>query len=209
MPGHVHFPLLEFALKHPQYSHYWVVEYDVRFTGPWRLFFWLARHTDADFVATQLSRYEEQPFWYWWPTYRGPDRTPDPKHCVRFFGPLYRISRAAVEFIDAKLKAGYQGHQEVVLPSLLCEGGFRLMDLSSCSSFDALSSWSWYTRGRRDVWGALAQSSMRFRPPMNYPGLRPFTFYHPVKSHYFGYSALLENLRFMLSDILNRVRFRR
>lgn len=194
MPGHVHFPVLEFALKHPNYSHYWVVEYDVRFTGPWRLFFWLARRTAADFIATHLSHYNEQPFWYWWPTYSNPDKDHDVSSCVRFFGPLYRISRAAVEFVDAQLKAGCQGHQEVVIPSLLHEAGFSLMDLSRSGSFRGLSPWSLYTRSNRDVWGALVYSSMRFRPPMDFSGIRPFTFYHPIKDPYYGYPAFLKYL---------------
>jgi hypothetical protein len=195
MPGHVHFPVLEFAQKHPNYSNYWVIEYDVRFTGSWSLFFWLTTRSTADFIATHLSRYEEQPFWYWWPTYSCPDKTQKIESRVRFFGPLYRISRSAIEFVDTKLKAGCQGHQEVVLPTLLNEAGFSLVDLSGSSSFEKLSPWSWYTRSKRDVWGALKHSSMRFRPQMTLSGHRPFTFYHPVKTPHYGFSALFDYMR--------------
>ena len=194
MPGHVHFPVLAFARNHPEYSHYWVIEYDVRLTGPWRLFFRMASRNRTDFVATHLSRYPEQPSWYWWDTYSCPDMPISVEDRIRFFGPLYRISRPAIEFVDEKLRSGCRGHQEVVLPSLLNEVGFSLTDLSGISSFRCLSFWSWYTRSKRDVWGALANSSMRFRPPMDLPGYRPFTFYHPIKNSSYGLPALISRV---------------
>src|SRR5215217_1700856 len=37
--GHTDLIALHFARAHPEYERYWVVEYDVRFTGHWRRFF--------------------------------------------------------------------------------------------------------------------------------------------------------------------------
>lgn len=183
MPGHVHFPMLEFARHHPGYTHYWVVEYDVRFNGPWRLFFWWANRVKADFLATHLYRHGEQPFWYWWRSLSCPEHEIDLQARIRFFGPLYRISREAVELLDTRLSEGCKGHQEVIIPTLLHQAGYRLMDLSRDSTLGQAPGWSWYTRSReRDAWGALNDSSMRFRPALESVGRRPFTFYHPIKA---------------------------
>jgi hypothetical protein len=197
MPGHVHYPVLEFAQKYPNYSHYWVIEYDVRFTGPWRLFFWLAYKKNADFIASHIYKYDEQPFWHWWSTYRCENSIKDNSSLIRFFGPLYRISRPAIELIDSKLKYGCSGHQEVVLPTLLSNAGFRLLDLSNSSGFESFTNWSWYTRDNKDKWGGLDNSSMRFRPPLSTSGSRPLTFYHPVKTQPHKTS--------MLSTFINRI----
>lgn len=195
MPGHVHYPILDFALKNPQYSHYWVVEYDVRFTGPWSIFFRWARRSDADLLCTHLSRYEEQPSWWWWPSFSHPDKRIEPRACARFFGPIYRLSREAVLFLDSQLKSGWQGHQEVVIPTLLSHAGLRLQDLARDSSFACQSGWSWYTRSKPDPRGELAGSTMRFRPPMAHVGFRPLTLYHPIKSADYGYQAFTTIVR--------------
>ncbi|EST34283.1 hypothetical protein [Streptomyces roseochromogenus] len=38
VPGSCHLPVLDFARNHP-YDDYWLIEYDVRFTGDWAVFF--------------------------------------------------------------------------------------------------------------------------------------------------------------------------
>jgi hypothetical protein len=206
MPGHVHFPMLDFALQHPAYAHYWVIEYDVRLTAPWRLFFRLLQRSKADFIGTHLRRYAEQRAWYWWPSFSAPDQTVDVTGCVRFFGPIYRISRLAVELVDARLKSGYKGHQEVVLPTLIASAGLSLQDLTRSSHFGCSTRWSWYTHQRADRAGYLAKSSMRFRPPMDNAGMRPFTLYHPVKSAHFGHHVLLDMARRMLAALARPMR---
>lgn len=202
MPGHVHFPMLDFALQHPAYAHYWVIEYDVRLTAPWRLFFRLMRRSDADFIGTHLRRHDEQRAWYWWSSFAPPGQPADVNACVRFFGPVYRISRAAVQLVDAKMKAGYKGHQEVILPTLIAGAGLSLQDLTCSSRFGCATRWSWYTHQQADRAGYLTKSSMRFRPAMDHAGMRPFTLYHPVKSVHFGRHVLLEMARRMLAALV-------
>lgn len=194
-PGHTHFPMLDFAIKHPSYSYYWVVEYDVRLTCPWGIFFWLLRHSHADFIATHLRRFQEQQAWYWWPSFSHPEESVDLKTCIRFFGPISRMSREAVQLVDSKLKSGWKGHQEVVIPTLIAAAGLQLQDLASGSYFGCHTKWSWYTYQKADRAGYLAKSSMRFLPPMESLGLRPFTLYHPIKLEKSGYQLLLDRVR--------------
>jgi hypothetical protein len=182
MPGHVHFPLMDFAARFPDYTHYWVIEYDVRFSGPWRLFFWRMQFSRADFLATHLSHHEDQPSWWWWDTFSSPDSALTRADCARFFGPLYRISRPALTYVDAALKAGYSGHQELILPTLLMLGRFKIQDLSTRSSFPCPTRWSWYTRKDTDIGGGLGESSMRFHQGFAHQGRRLLTLYHPIKT---------------------------
>ena len=35
--NHVHFPILDFFHSHSEYDHYWVIEFDVRYTGEWEI----------------------------------------------------------------------------------------------------------------------------------------------------------------------------
>ena len=205
MPGHVHFPMLEFALQHPDYTHYWVIEYDVRLTAPWRLFFRLLQQSKADFIGTHLRRYEEQRAWFWWSSFSHPDRPADLNACIRFFGPIYRVSRDAVLLLDSKLKSGFKGHQEVVMPTLIASAGLSLQDLSCGGHFACPTRWSWYTYQKADRAGYQAKSSMRFRPPMEHAGMRPFTLYHPIKSADFGYQSLRHRMLRMLSSLNKQV----
>lgn len=181
IPGHAHFPVLEFAKGHPDYTHYWVIEYDVRFTGPLRWFFAWANRQTADFLATHLNTQTSHPDWHWWPSYQHPRAGLTVHKLIRFFGPLYRISSRAVLLADAQLKLGFKGHQEVILPSLANAAGMKLMDLSTAGEFGKPGIWSWYTREAKDPKGLLKRSTMRFRPVLQSTGIRPLTFYHPIK----------------------------
>jgi hypothetical protein len=181
MPGHLHFPVLEFFRAHGAYDHYWVIEYDVRFTGPWRVLFRWAQGVDGDLLATHIATHPEQPQWDWWSTLAHPRATVADDNRTRFFGPLYRLSRQAMAHLDEALGSGWQGHQEVVIPTLLREAGMSLVDMTRESRFPAPTWRNWYTRDRDDPHGGLKDSSMQFARLLRYPGPRPLTLYHPVK----------------------------
>lgn len=182
MPGHVHFPVLEFFKAHRHYSRYWVVEYDVGFTGPWRLFFRLANRSRADLIATQLASRSEQPGWYWWDSLQAPAHEALPDPLYRCFAPICRLSNPALSFLDTKLQAGWLGHQEVVLPTLLAHHGFQIEDLGPAKSFPSTTPWPWYAERSTGEDGQLNASSMRFKPPFEALGTRPLTLYHPLKT---------------------------
>lgn len=182
IPGHASFPVLQFALQHPEYAHFWIVEFDVRFTGPWGAFFSLASRSPADYIGTHLTRYADQPEWYWWSSMHRPQGAIENGRLVRSFGPMYRLSREAVQVIDADLKGGCIGHFEVMLPTLTEHHGLRLLDLRKNPHFPRLLPWDLYTQGDDKPHPNLPPSTFRWRPSMPYAGWRPFTFYHPIKS---------------------------
>src|SRR4029453_4769854 len=49
-PGHVGFPLLQFFRDNPDFDYYWLIEYDVRFSGNWRFFFEFFKDRRKDFL---------------------------------------------------------------------------------------------------------------------------------------------------------------
>lgn len=135
VPGSNHFALLWFYLQHPEYRYYWNIEYDVEFTGDWKVLFDAYRKCDADFIATHLKWYKEDIYWYWWNSYHGTTLEVPNEQRIRSFNPIYRISSAALSFLDGFLKAGNCGHHEVLIPTALYHQGYRIQDFGGKGSF--------------------------------------------------------------------------
>jgi hypothetical protein len=88
-------PLMWYFHENPRYDYYWVMEYDVRFTGTWPDFFGHFASNESDLLATTLFDYSFRPDWDNWGTLKSPRRIPDQER-VRALFPLYRVSNAAL-----------------------------------------------------------------------------------------------------------------
>ena len=135
VPGSNHFALLWFYLQHPEYRYYWNIEYDVEFTGDWKVLFDAYGECDADFIATHLKWYKEDVYWYWWNSYHGTTFEVPYAKRIRSFNPIYRISGAALSFLDGFLKAGNYGHHEVLIPIALYHHGYSIQDFGGKGNF--------------------------------------------------------------------------
>lgn len=187
LPGHglidhPHFPLLDFFRSHPVYDRYWVIEYDVRYSGDWNHFFRSVESFGHDLITSHIRRHSDEPWWYWWNTLQHPSKRIPRERYLRSFNVIYGVSRAALEFLHDSLIDGWQGHPEVSFPTLLSEGGFRLLDLGGDGDF-TLPEFrnrfytSWATSG-----GYLSPfGTMRHRPARAVAGGMPDKLYHPVK----------------------------
>ena len=139
VPGSSHFHIMDFFRKN-HYAYYWNIEYDVRFTGDWEKFFKYFNGGDEDFVSSHIRFYEEEPEWWWWPELKcgAPASTPcgaPVSRKVRSFDPIYRLSHRALELIDAGHKAGWSGHNECLIPTILFNNGMTLRDFGGTGSF--------------------------------------------------------------------------
>lgn len=67
-PGSNHFATLQFFLDNPDFEHYWVIEYDVIYTGRWTGLFRAFDLINVDFIASHIERFPDKPFWHWWDT---------------------------------------------------------------------------------------------------------------------------------------------
>lgn len=182
IPGSNHFPVLKFYLKHPGADYYWFVEDDVRFNGQWADFFHFFEAYDHDFISCHLRYYKEEPGWFWWKTLHHPDRNIPLNDRIRSFNPIYRISGRALSFIHQALTDFWIGHHEVLLPTLLHQHGYSIMDFGGEGNF-VLSSQEnrFYTSGIPDHDGNLVNGTMRYRPVWTSIGQEINKLYHPIK----------------------------
>jgi hypothetical protein len=181
VPGSVLFPLLHFYINHPEYHYYWLIEYDVGFSGNWRTLFSDFSRIEADFITAHVRRYPDEPEWERWDLSH-PSQAIPLEERLRSFNPFFRISNPALNFISSAYREGWHGHYEVLLPTLLQRNGFSILDFGGNGSF--VPSWmtnKYYTDAQPNRKGFLDTGSMRYRPPYARPGPERNKLYHPIK----------------------------
>jgi hypothetical protein len=179
---HSHFPVLAFFLSHRDYDNYWFIEFDVRYTGDWGSFLRSFEPFTHDFIASHIRHYREEPLWHWWYTLQHPTKAIDRTSCLRSFNVIFRISNRALEFIDREQRDGWQGFNEVSLPTLLYHGGYRIMDFGGDGDFTPpeLRNKTYTSHGLKN--GLLSPfCTMCWRPSRNKAGSHRNKLYHSIK----------------------------
>lgn len=177
LPGSCHFPVLKFFLDHPAYTHYWLVEYDVEFTGTWNVLMDFYFDHPADFIASHICHYYDHPEWYWW-THCNQVGYPL-EQCLRAFHPVCRYSQAALSEVHRYQASGHSAHSEVLIPTCLYHAGYRLLDMGGHGAF--------VEQGGEDRFYICngMQNTMNYRPPFTEEEFRNSPYrdklYHPVK----------------------------
>ena len=180
-PGNAHFPIIDFRRQHDEYTHYWVVEYDVRFTGAWADFFEAFEDNEADFLSAGLAWHADAPGWVWWDALSHPSQHVPKSQRIRSFNPIYRISGEALDFIDRAHQDGWTGHFEVVLPTLLYHEGFEIEDFGGDGDFvPSHRTNQFYTSEGLNKIGP-DQGTHRYQPRFWRAGDQDHMIYHPVK----------------------------
>ena len=133
VPGSANLPVIEFLTSHPQYNHAWSIEYDAMFLGDWATFL-TAHSTDSDLISAYVSQPESEPLWMWWKTISGPVALGE-HELLRSFNPVYRLSYRAASMLKSEYKAGWVGHFEVTMATLLRRYGMRIEDFGGGGSF--------------------------------------------------------------------------
>ncbi|MXV13898.1 beta-1,6-N-acetylglucosaminyltransferase [Hufsiella ginkgonis] len=184
IPGSNHFPILKFYLHHPGFDYYWYVEEDVYYNGEWCDFFrfFSSQGIETDFLASHVTDRVDIPAWYWWNTLRHPDGKQRSLDKMRSFNPIFRISNAALAFIHKMLMEGWSGHHEVLIPTLLNNGGFLIHDIGGTGKYVLPGcAGKFYTSAAPDPFGELRTGSLRFRPVITHEEIGERVLYHPVK----------------------------
>lgn len=171
--------LLNFFRHHPDYEHYWAIEYDVRFSGDWGLLFGAFADDPADLLGTTLYRYPFNPDWVNWRSLIAPAPLAPPA-MIRAFIPIYRISRRGLIELDRAYRNGWGGHCEVTVPTILGQAGMRLEDIGGDGEFVAPGNVNRFYRNTPKTRDHFP-GSMTFRPVMTSPGAEPNLLWHPVK----------------------------
>jgi hypothetical protein len=182
---HPHLPVLDFFLSHREYGRYWVIEYDVRYTGQWDSLLGSFEHFDHDLLTSHIRRFAQEPGWYWWDSLHHPTKAIARDQYVRSFNVIYRISNRALEFLHQAQSDGWRGYPEVSFPTLLVDGGFTLLDFGGDGEFTRpeLRNRIYTSRGSRS--GHLSIfGTLRYRPSRAAPGRQENKLYHPVKPRF-------------------------
>ncbi|MBL8593784.1 MAG: hypothetical protein JNK01_13955 [Devosia sp.] len=116
------------------YDRFWLVEYDVDFSGNWSSFFGAAASYEGDLLATRLRPLSADPGFYFTSIYEQPQAAPDDPLIA--FMPISRLSRQLIDHYRTRLlQVGWCGHFEMVLPSLARLGGYSIAEIGG---YDAL-----------------------------------------------------------------------
>jgi len=182
IPGNAHFPLLKFHREHPGFHYYWLIEYDVRFSGDWAMLFEAFGPVTADFVTCHIRAHADEPDWPFWALSHPQKQMPLDQR-LRSFNPICRLSNAALAFVDGAQREGWRGHNEVLIPTLLHSHDFVLADFGGAGAFVPRDMENrFYLDSPSNRAGTLNEGTMRYRPVFSHPGHLAGKLYHPVKS---------------------------
>ena len=185
IPGSCHFPLYDFYLKNNAFDYYWFIEDDVRFLGNWNNLFNL-HHTPSriDFLTCHIRFYQDEPLWHWWDSLYHPEKNIAINLRLRSFNPFFKISRQALEFLFGAQKEKWQGHNEVLFPTLLFLEGYNIADFGGNGSFVLpRMKDKTYIDSELNTEGYLSKGSMRYRPLISKSEFIKNRLHHPVKNH--------------------------
>jgi hypothetical protein len=180
--NHVHFPVLDFFLFHPEYDFYWVVEFDVRYTGDWGIFLRSFESYNHDLITSHIRHFSQEPAWHWWDLFTHPTKTIRQDRCLRCFNVIFRISNRALLLIHHEQQDGWQGHPEVLIPTLLDNRGYTLLDFGGDGEFSPREYKNrFYTSGSTRDGVTNPFCTLRWKPSRARAGFRKNKLYHPVK----------------------------
>lgn len=187
-PGNIDQVLLWATTLFPNSTHFWLIEYDVVFTGNWKFFFKTFEDNNASLLGTSFQKKSKCTNWFWWRSFRKPEQdTTKPgvktgDEPIRSFMPIMRISADAATFLRAHYSANsWKGHMEAVVPTALNESNYTIEDIGGDSHKtpkQRKNKMYSNTLGTNN----LDPGTFRFRPAMRLPGRQPNMLYHPVKT---------------------------
>jgi hypothetical protein len=178
-PRNIDLPLMWYFHEHPGFDHYWVMEYDVRFTGHWMELFGHFATSRSDLLATTLFDFDFRPTWDNWKTLKSPRRIAD-RELVRALFPLYRLSNTALQALHRAYCDGWSGHYEVTIPTILKAGGFALEDFGGSGGYVAAGNYNRFYRNSPDIAG-LAPGTFTVTANQISPAYPPNLLWHPIK----------------------------
>ena len=126
---------MRFFQERSDYERYWIIEYDVRFTGSWAHLFDDLGTSDADLLCTTVQRHADNPAWAHWSTLvTGVEEVPLDRR-MKGYIPFGRLSRRLLERCDACYRKGWSGHPEVLWPTIAAESGLPVEDIGGDGPF--------------------------------------------------------------------------
>ena len=136
-----------------------------------------------DFITSHIRPYQEEPLWWWWHTLRHPTQFIPVYLCLRSFNPIFRISNAAVEFLHNAQLDKWQGHNEILFPTLLFLQGFKIADFGGSGPFvlPGMENKFYYDDGP-DFNGKKETGHMRHNVSFHQSEFVKNKLFHPIKA---------------------------
>ncbi|WP_209426853.1 hypothetical protein [Pararhodobacter sp. SW119] len=203
IPGNADLIVMAFWKRYPGYTHYWVMEGDVDYTGKLDELFAAFDASVADLLCTNIRpqpRNWQHRARFYCPT--GWNEAEENR--VIAFLPFFRVSQRFLRTLDAFYRDGGAGHHEKTWPFAALARGLVIEDLGSRGPFTAA-----HNRGRYytscHIGTLMYPGTFRYRPVMNRPGKRPDMLWHPVKDDVDLPRELLRVLRRRLRRLFRRL----
>ena len=183
MAGNLDLVFLEFVRRHPSYTHYWFVEYDVHWEGRWSVFFEHFRNTGADVLAATVQQIDEVPHKLdteAYPRMVVPEGMRwDRSRVIKAFLPICRLSRRALEALDAAYRTGLGGHYEFNVPTVPAQHEMCIEDFGGNGRYVKPENVDRFYFARGSSY-SHSPGNFVFRPPQRVLARRN-TLWHPVK----------------------------
>jgi hypothetical protein len=126
--------VMRFFRGNPNFDYYWIIEYDVRYTGDWNLLFEDLNSSSEDLLCTHVASYQQSPDWSHWSSFSAGDETIDKARLVRAFLPFSRLSKRLMQAIDERCRRGWSGHPEVLWPTVAKATGLSIGEIGGLGS---------------------------------------------------------------------------
>ena len=181
VPGNAHLREIHFCHRHPNYRFYWFIEYDVVYTGHWGKFISSFADDQSDLLASHVRTIADDRYWYWRQTIStGADNLPENKWLLAFL-PIHRISHAGLGAIAGKVREGWVGHFECLMPTALAHCGLQISDIGGSGAWTPKNRIRrHYLDWRNAQWSACG-GTLQFRPPIRLRLIKNML-YHPCKT---------------------------
>jgi len=184
LPGSNHFPLFSFFHSNPDFDYYWVIEDDVFYNGEWKELFasFNPDAISADLITSHIRFFSDEPTWLWWHTLQSNNKANinNMKEQLASFNPIYRISKRALVYLELKMQQGWKGHHETLMPTLLFDAGFTLLDFGGSGRFSNEIN-NYYKVSICSLNDFEHYTTLRYRPLISIEEITDKLIYHPVK----------------------------
>ena len=125
--------IMRFFVGNPNFDYYWVIEYDVRFTGNWKTIIDDLMKSDADLLCTHLTSRRSDPNWMHWNAFSSGNEKLDETDMIRAFLPFCRMSQKLMRSIDSRCKNDWAGHPEALWPTIAKSAGLKIEEIGGRS----------------------------------------------------------------------------
>lgn len=135
VPGNCHLRSIDYYRRFPNYRFYWFIEYDVVYTGNWAALISSLAEDQSDLLAAHVRTLADDPDWFWKESLKTEPDNLRRDEWIFAFLPVHRISARGLEAVAEKVRDGWTGHFEALVPSSLAHCGLRISDIGGSGAW--------------------------------------------------------------------------